>query len=501
MSLAAHLNWIEVVFTLVALGYLVSGLDDLVIDIFYWLRRLIKGQPFTAVRLSELVELEEKRIAVFIPAWMESDIIEEMLLYNEKVIQYENYDFFIGTYPNDEATQAGVDAAADVLPNVIQCVGQQAGPTTKADNLNGMLRAMERREAETGQLYDFVVLHDPEDVLHPYEFKLLNYHMSRRTADMIQLPILPLTSPRSAFTSATYMDQFAENQTKDMHVRGWVGGFVPSCGVATAIARSAIETLREDGEGDVFDVKSLTEDYEVGLRLALAGKKALFIRQRLIHDLPAEEPEIAENVRKDDWVATRSEFPATFSQAVRQRTRWSLGIVFQSWKYHGWNGRAADRWLLAHDRKGAVTYPILAVGYLFVAAVGLASAIRYVVYPELPPLLQVDGWIAWLVAVVTALMMNRLLQRAVAVARIYGPAHACLSVVRQPWDNLLSLSATVRAALQFARSEYRGRAVAWDKTPHTAVPELVKEARARAEQVPANPYVHHAIYSEQSNES
>lgn len=455
-------------FVVLAIGFGLSGLDDIVFDVVYWTRRIFLGRAYSPVALSTLDAEPERRVALFVPAWHESSVIEEMLLRHIRVIDYDAYDIFVGTYPNDPETQAAVDRAAALSDRIHKCVSPTPGPTTKADNLNAVLDQMTQHEVRTGIHYDAITMHDAEDLLHPYEFKLVNHHLLLETAEMIQTPILPVRSPLTAWTQATYMDQFAEGQTKDMHVRRWIGGFVPSCGVATTLTRKALATLR-DGHPDglTFDPRSLTEDYEIGLKLSLGGEVGIFLDQKLIQDRPPtgdREPE-----RR---VTTRSEFPVLFRTAYRQRARWALGIVFQSWQRNGWVGNLAHRWLLFHDRKAPWANVMVLLGYFFLAALVLVQLLgRGALLPE-------TGW-TWPVLIVLGLLMiNRLLQRAIAVGRVYGPTHAVMAVLRQPWDNVINIAATYRAARQFVQSLRSGRAPAWDKTQHV-VPEAVQQRAAK----------------------
>ncbi|CAN5698467.1 hypothetical protein BH23GEM6_BH23GEM6_18520 [soil metagenome] len=464
---------LEILLGLLFIGFVISGLDDLFVDGVYWVRRLAGGRPFKPIRVSQLESVAEGRAAIFLPAWMEAEVIEQMLLYNAGVVQYSNYTYFIGTYPNDVATQERVDAAMRYLPNVVKSVAPKPGPTTKADNLNAMLATMEAHERETGERYRFMLLHDAEDMLHPYELKLLNYHLAKGEVDMIQLPIYPVPVQAAQVTGGTYMDQFAEVHTKDMHVRQWIGGFVPSSGVATALTRRALDALKEEGDGIAFRPDHLTEDYDMGLKLALAGHRAMFLRQEVVQDTGSAANGAPLKQRYDRLVATRSEFPHQFRAAVRQRTRWMLGIVFQSWKFSGWQGGLVNRWLLFHDRKPVWTYPLLAVGYLLLLFVLGHTILRNTLMPELNVLLNTDSWVTSAFWITTIFLVNRLLQRAIAVFRIFGPAQAVFSIVRQPWDNVITLFAMTRAANQFIRSELSGKRLGWDKTTH-AIPVLVQ---------------------------
>lgn len=452
-----------VVFVILGVAYAISGIDDLVFDIVYWVRRL-RGRPYRPVRLSVLDGMNEQRFAIFIPTWQEAALIEETVRDHVRRIDYGAYDIFVGTYPNDPDTQAAVDRAAADLPNVHKVVGPTPGPTTKADNLNAILAAVEAHEDATGLHYDAVLLHDAEDILHPYELKLVNLHLRLETADMIQTPITPVRTDYGEFTHGTYMDQFAESQTKDMYVRGWLRGFVPSCGVGTALSRRAVELLKsENPSGLAFDPESLTEDYEFGLKLALAGMKGKFVRQKVRQDRPPKE-----GVEPSDWVMTRSEFPFKASTSIRQRARWTLGIVFQSWKRNGWPGRFVHKWLLFHDRKAAWTYPLVLVGYVFLATLLIYTFVR-TTFDLGPPLYLIPegSWVWWTLIALSVLMLNRLLQRAIAVGRVYGPGHAVASIVRQPWDNVLNIGAVFRAYREVMRSRRDGTPPAWDKTTHT----------------------------------
>ncbi len=48
-------------------------------------------------------------------------------------------------------------------------------------------------------------------------------------------------------------------------------------------------------------------------------------------------------------------FPDTFSTAVRQKSRWIIGIVFQGFKTHKWTSSLTLNYFLWRDRKGAIS--------------------------------------------------------------------------------------------------------------------------------------------------
>lgn len=472
---------------LLVAAYVVVAVDDLIFDVIYWIESGRDRHRLPVIQEAELAALPEARIALFTAAWHEQDVIEHMLKYNEGLIHYENYQIFVGTYPNDKPTQGDVDRAAAQLARVHKVVNPTPGPTTKADNLNAIVDAMRAHEAEHGR-FDVVMLHDPEDVIHPLELKVVNWHFAHRAnLHMIQLPIYPLPVHKRSFTAGTYLDEFAELHTKDIFVREWIHGFVPSAGVATAWRREVLDRLADmSDDGRAFSIDSLTEDYDIGLKVKLAGMEASFIRQFICRDTPdlaehAIHPKRADALpgrcldpERTELVATRANFPHTLQTSVRQRTRWTLGIVFQAWKNWGWVGDPRTRYLLVHDRKGPLSYTIVLAGYLFVFYLGVHGLIRHTLHPEWQQVLPNTRVVGVCVTIGTLLMIHRLLERAIATARVFGPVQGVLAVVRQPWSNFINLLATFRAARQFVRAERAGEKVAWDKTQHH-VPGVVTQ--------------------------
>src|SRR5205085_4601184 len=116
----------------------------------------------------------------------------------------------------------------------------------------------------------------------------------------------------------------------------------------------------------------------------------------------------------DELVATRAPFPLSFRTSVRQRTRWTIGLVFQSLYNWAWPGPPAIRWILAHDRKAPLAFAVVAAGYLLVLWVLGYGLMRRFALPELSPLFSNAAWVRSLFAIGLLLMANRLVQRAVA---------------------------------------------------------------------------------------
>ena len=453
------------VFTfVVALFLLLSGLDDLVVDLYYWFLYLFRRKEllrYQRLDPSELRGCSEKAIAIFIPTWSEEAIIEPMLRKVCHSMKYKNYDIFVGVYPNDPGTSARVASVARIYPNVHPVIASHPGPSTKAQNLNDMHQGMRRWENQTGIRYEIVVLHDAEDIIHPLSLSVYNYFVPNY--DMVQIPIYPLETPHMRVVHWTYADEFAENHTKDLMARQVFSDFIPSAGVGTAYNRYLIEFVGTSFARNMFSRRSLTEDYDIALRLALGDAKLLYLNRPF-------------GVNVSTWAF----FPQTFTAAVRQRTRWLIGICLQAWANYGWHGSLRLRLTLYRDRKAVITNIINALAYVVLVYVLLYELADWGMraYGTLEPLVE-RGTVLWYVVLTdTALMLWRFLHRFLSVSRVYGRRAALLSIPRLPVSNIINFAATVRALQQFFRANRKKEPVAWEKTEHE-FPPLRRRYRAK----------------------
>ena len=205
------------------------------------------------------------------------------------------------------------------------------------------------------------MLHDAEDVVHRFELRIFDGLIDR--AAVIQLPVLPLLDPHSRWISGHYCDEFAEAHIKELVVREAVGAAIPLAGVGCAIARRPLAQLAALQDGKPFAGSSMTEDYEVGLRLGALGLKTMFVR------IPAQPGERG-------VVASRGHFPATLGGAVRQKARWLGGIALAGWDRLGWSGGLGERWMRMRDRRGPLAALLLLAAYARGVAVVAAVARR-----------------------------------------------------------------------------------------------------------------------------
>jgi adsorption protein B len=464
------MTWVEWLVIYLAVLYLIFAIDDLTFDVTYWVGAILGWWRRKVLTQEELEETPEARVAIIVPAWHEAAVIGRMLTYNAGRIDYGDYDFWVGTYPNDPDTQTEVDRVRAFLPQVYRVTTDHDGPTSKADCLNTVLSDVMRHEVRTKRRYDIVLMHDPEDIIHPLELRILNWHFRNTDADLIQLPVFSTAPKLYDLVAGTYIDEFAEMYAKNMHVRQKLSPFVPSAGVATGLRRSSLDDLVDDSGGLPFATNSLTEDYDLGLKMAISGRRTRYVSQKV--RLRASEGTAA----VEELVATFAPFPHTFHTAVRQRTRWMAGIVFQSWEHWRWPGSLGLKWMLAHDRRGPLGYLVLFFGYVMVLSLISYNWIRAFNRPELPGILN-DPLFTVLFLFGVLVMTNRLLQRAIAVGRFYGPGQAVLAVFRTPFSNIVNMSATVRAAFQYLQSRRRGIPMAWDKTEHFIPPVVSRSLR------------------------
>jgi adsorption protein B len=450
--------------------YLVSGVDDLFLDLVHYVRvifrRLFRRRVIQPLTSEQLHSVPEKPIAIMIPAWDESSVIGRMLLNTLNTADYRNFCIFVGVYPNDEATTLEVERVREIYHNVEVVVTPAPGPTNKADCLNWIYQGILVYEKENGVRFEIFLMQDSEDVVHPLSLRYCNYLIPRM--HFIQLPVFPLEAPWYDFVTGVYKDEFAENHTKDLRARETLAACLPSAGVGTALSRYALDYLAKDRRNQIFDIATLTEDYALGVTLEdLPGKK-IFLQQsvdRIVRKrrwLTGEEAQ----VRVSEPVATREFFPNTFRAAVRQKSRWILGIGLQGWSI-GWSGSLGGNYCLYRDRKAVFTNIVNVLGYA-VALMGLGLWIFNATHPDtwIPPLIEPGEIYAALLIAVLGIFCWRLLNRAVAVARIYGFVDGLLSVPRLFVGNVINFCATVVAIRRFIAAKITGRVPPWEKTEH-----------------------------------
>ncbi len=468
------------VFIVLVVAFSLSGLNDFFVDIYYWVRQayrwLFKRRLIKPLTLDQLLAVDEKPIALVIPAWKEAGVIKKMLLNTLNTIDYRNYFVFVGCYPNDPETQAEVDQVSEVYPQVIKIVNSRPGPTTKADNLNEIYRGLCHFEKETGLTFDIVVLSDSEDIHHPLSFKLFNYLMPR--FEMIQIPIIPLEMPWHSFIGGVYMDEFAENHLKELIVREKIARILPSAGTSTAFWRESLKKLDEENNQQIFNPKSLTEDYEVGIRLGKLGLKQIILVQWVERVVTKKGKARPKKVK--ELVATRAFFLDEFRKAMRQRARWVYGIAWQGLRNIGWDRNLKVSYTLLRDRLSFFTNFLYLFGYLLIAYLVTVWAVR-LFRPDfgIPALVRHDE-IWWKLALLVLFFLCwRILMRIIFVKKIYGLGQALLSPIRIVVGNVLNFFSSGLAMLWLIRAVSTRREQTWIKTEHEFPAEKLEAFRRK----------------------
>jgi adsorption protein B len=467
--LFAHtaLHWLELIeheLLLFALFWFIIGcLDEMAVDLTWlWLR--LSGRHRTP-RIGDDVGGAELsgRMAVLFPAWHEAAVIGATIGHTLTVWAQRDLRIYVGCYANDRETIAAAVSAAGGDERLRLIVVDRAGPTTKADCLNRLYAALCDDELRTGMPFRGIVIHDAEDMVDPAGLALIDLALGG--ADFVQLPVRPEPQAGSRWIAGHYGDEFIESHAKAMVVRGALGAAIPAAGVGCGFGREILirlAALREfQGEKGPFAAQCLTEDYELGWLVTAMGGRSVFLRTR---------------GTDGRLIATRSYFPATLTEAVRQKTRWIHGIAFQSWDRLGWSRRPLDVWMALRDRRGPLTAVVLAAAYLLLVVEAILLAAQAAGWrPSVPA----SPWLGALLAVTLFGCAWRAAMRFVFTTREYGLGEGLRAILRIPVANVIAIMAGRRAVTAYVRS-LRGFAIHWDKTAHPFHPAFQRLAEPTA---------------------
>lgn len=424
-------------------------IEDLILDVIAFIFRL-KPKYLNEIVWKEMIDVPEKPIAILVANWKEAGVIERMIIGNLNQIQYRNFHFFIGVYPNDLETLEAAKMVESRFPhNVHVIVNSVEGPTSKGQMLNQIVHGILRLESILKKRFEVFLLHDSEDILHPRSLKVINYEIEK--TDFLQTPVFSFKRDFSKWVGSTYVDEFAELHTKDLLVRQFLGAAVPSAGVGTALNRSLVEKLLRFNEGLLLKEDSLTEDYILGMTSSELGFKTSFCCYRYNDD--KAESQI---------IATREYFPESLGTAIRQKSRWILGIVFQGILFIEWKGSLFHKYFLYRDRRG----PIVNLFSMFSLFLTLYFIYLHYFLKQDPDYFYYD-WFQWGFVFSTLGLVNRLFHRMVSVIRVNGISLEIFQIpLRWPLGVLVNVMATFRALNQFQRFLFFNEPLKWIKTTH-----------------------------------
>jgi bacteriophage N4 adsorption protein B len=460
VSLFEILRWVEFVhFELVlfaATWFLIGGLNQIAIDgiwfghrLFRKLRYYSKVPPQNSAQIAKATH--SGLIVVFVPTWQESNVIAAMLQRCRDSWQngVTRYQIYVGCYPNDAAGIREVIETIAHDPSIKLVICDAAGPTTKADCLNRLWRAMLADELTTGIKAKAIVLHDAEDYVHADELVIFDRLIEK--VQGVQLPVIPVEVPGSKWVSGHYCDEFAVSHGRDLVVREAIGAALPFAGVGCAIDRITLGQIAMANHNIPFDVNSLTEDYELGLQIGARGGRIMLAR---IRD------------QSGNLIGTRACFPATFETAVRQKARWVTGIALAGWDRMGWNTKPVEIWMRLHDRIAIFAAILLLVAYICLVLTGVLISAVLLTDFEMSPLPPMVSMLLWANGF---LMLWRLCIRAVFVNKSYGWRSALCSIPRSVVSSAIAIIAARRGVANYIQF-CMGRKLSWDKTEHRHFP-------------------------------
>lgn len=443
-----------------AIWFLIGAVDDFCVDFIWIVRRVYRRFRYYRYRkpmtVGDLPAPEKHgELAVFIAAWQEAAVIGAML---HRCLRawgdHKSHTIYVGCYPNDEGTIEAVLEAASSNSAIKLVLCKQSGPTTKADCLNRLWEAMTDDELRYGYKIKAVILHDAEDMVDADELKIYDRLIEKN--HVVQLPVIPVRVAGSRWISGHYCDEFAEAHAKSMVVREAIGASLPLAGVGCAIERNMLGRIALANGHRPFDASSLTEDYELGLKIGQQGGKTILAR--LLNS-------------DGELIGTRACFPDTLEASVRQKTRWITGISLSGWDRLGWRASWAENWMILRDRKAVFAALVLAAAYLSILLTGLLMA------------MQLAGWhrwgqlpkaTLWLIGINAAFLIWRLVMRAALVGVQHGIVEALCSAPRILIANIIAVMAARRAVADYMRHCISGRTLRWDKTEHAHFPDMPK---------------------------
>jgi adsorption protein B len=439
--------WLVPSLIVLAVLYLVLGLDELFVD-YVFFRNKLCPRELSPRDKKHLSELQEKQIAILIPAWKESNIISQMLRGNLEKISYSNYHIFVGCYPNDLDTFRKVSKIENQTGRVTALLNPLPGPTSKGQLLNWLLQEITNNP---NFLFDVFLFHDAEDIIHPLSLQLINLEVE--DSDFVQIPVFSLPVRGLFNVGSTYMDEFAETHTRDLLVRRFLGVSIPSAGVGFALSRRAIEQLMVSTHREPFNSQCLTEDYVLGIRTFQEGFKQSF--------------PCCFQKREDgtfDWISTFEYFPKRILRSIRQKARWTQGIALQSPKHLGWFGTYLNCFFLFRDRKSLLANIFGLMGL---------SLLPLTIFTALE-----DPFLAWLSGLNLIFLINRVFQRGRALKRVYSDATGFEVVFRYPLSIIVNGLAALLAIRNFSKTLFLKAPTVWVKTEHE-LPEGFGQTAAR----------------------
>lgn len=203
----------------------------------------------------------------------------------------------------------------------------------------------------------------------------------------------------------------------------------------------------------LFNDINLTEDYELGFRFHELGFKTGFFNVKLDEDDDSSR------------IATAEFFPNTFWAAVKQRSRWVAGIVFQNWKSHKWSGNLVTKYFLFRDRKSVFSFFSAFLSNVVLLYLLFAVISKIFQWTHVNSLVGHSS-VLWLLMISNLVfMISRLSHRFIFTYNWYGFSYAFFSLFRLPVDTIVNFFAIARSFSVYKNTKSKAKVV-WDSTTH-----------------------------------
>lgn len=377
---------------------------------YYWLLALASTRK-TSKKKSDL-SLNSRgshyRFAIVIPAHNEADIIEQTLV-QLKALNYprELYTIFVvADFCTDQTAEIAKRQGATCLERV---EGDRGG---KGDALRWALKQILTLQPS----YDVIVVFDADTLVDPYFLFYMNARL-QMGAQVIQGQHKISNPQAGVFPALTYAMMVVDNRFQNQG-RENLGFCVKNMGDSICLRTEVLRKLDWSTE--------LTDDYDLRLRLILAGLRIVY------------EPA----------AVGCGQAPLTWREARAQRLRWAQGIAKagKSYRYKLWKSALKERCMLKLDGAISVTLP----SYSSLAMISVFMLLIHNIFSSLfsPELLK-----AWWIVTGACFIYPWF---GLAIER--APAWSYLAIACGPlfmvWRQLIQLRARL------------SRSADWIRTPH-----------------------------------
>ncbi len=154
------------------LAIILISIDDVIWDIYYGFNKLLGEIKVSSIDVGSIEATPPKMLAIIVAAYNEENVLKSVITNLIRSNQYPKsmYHIFLGVYPNDPVTLKVAKELEEEFDHVHKIIHILEGPSSKADNLNNVIKNIYDFEQKYHLKFSAVVIHDSEDLVHPYEF-------------------------------------------------------------------------------------------------------------------------------------------------------------------------------------------------------------------------------------------------------------------------------------------------------------------------------------------